>query len=173
MLVGLGFGILVLFSAFAASSSATAKTDGAPVDPTAMGSVWAKLDDFGATNIGSPMQVVLRRRSRAFVGHAMMRRAADRTVIDRSVCAGRAAGRRAPNKYARTSGAERRRMGRTLHRGGGEGRRTGQVECRPRGPDCEPDVAAHSVYRRAVAFDSRGLHAGGARCAPADHGRAT
>jgi hypothetical protein len=60
MLVGLGFGILVLFSAFAASSSAAAKTDGAPIDPTAMGSAWATLDGFGTTDadIGSPMQVL-------------------------------------------------------------------------------------------------------------------
>jgi hypothetical protein len=57
MLVGLGFGILVLFSAFAASSSAAAKTDGAPIDLTAMGSAWARLDGFGTTDIGSPMQV--------------------------------------------------------------------------------------------------------------------
>jgi hypothetical protein len=69
MLVGLGLGILVLFSASAASSSAAAKTDGAPVDVTAMGSAWATLDGFGATDIGRPMQVVLRRRRRAFVGH--------------------------------------------------------------------------------------------------------
>jgi hypothetical protein len=72
MLVGLGLGTLVLFSAFAASSSATAKTDGAPIDLIAMGSATAKLDGVGATDadIGSPMQVVLRRRRRAFVGHA-------------------------------------------------------------------------------------------------------
>jgi hypothetical protein len=70
MLVGLVFGILVLFSAFAAPSSATAKTDDAPVDPAATGSAWAKLDGVGATDIGSPTQVVLRRRRRAFVGHA-------------------------------------------------------------------------------------------------------
>ena len=57
MLVGLGFGILVLFSAFAASSSATAKTDGAPIDLTATGSAWATLDGFGTTDIGRPMQV--------------------------------------------------------------------------------------------------------------------
>jgi hypothetical protein len=57
MLVGLGFGILVLFSAFAASSSAAAKTDGAPDDVTAMGSAWARLDGFGTTDIGRPMQV--------------------------------------------------------------------------------------------------------------------
>ena len=69
MLVGLGFGILVLFSAFAASSSATAKTDGAPVDVTAMGSAWATPDGFGTPDIGSPMQVLLRRCRRAFVGH--------------------------------------------------------------------------------------------------------
>ena len=69
MLVGLGFGILVLFSAFAASSSATAKTDGAPVDLTSTGSGWAKLDGFGTTDIGKPMQVLLRRRCRACVGH--------------------------------------------------------------------------------------------------------
>ena len=57
MLVGLGFGILVLFSAFAGSSSAAAKTDGAPVEPTATGSAWATLDGFGTTDIGRPMQV--------------------------------------------------------------------------------------------------------------------
>ena len=68
MLVGLGFGILVLFSAFAASS-ATAKTDGAPIDLAAMGSAWATLDGFGTTDIGKPMQVLLRRRCRACVGH--------------------------------------------------------------------------------------------------------
>jgi hypothetical protein len=68
MLVGLGFGILVLFSAFAASSAA-AKTDGAPIDLAAMGSAWARLDGFGTTDIGRPMQVLLRRRRRAFVGH--------------------------------------------------------------------------------------------------------
>ena len=56
MLVGLGFGTLVLFSAFAASSAA-AKTDGAPVDVAAMGSAWAMLDGVGATDIGRPMQV--------------------------------------------------------------------------------------------------------------------
>jgi hypothetical protein len=56
MLVGLGFGIIVLFSAFAASSAA-AKTDGAPVDVAAMGSAWAMLDGVGATDIGRPMQV--------------------------------------------------------------------------------------------------------------------
>jgi hypothetical protein len=57
MLVGLGFGILVLFSAFAGSSSAAAKTDGAPVDLTAMGSAWATPDGFGTPDIGRPMQV--------------------------------------------------------------------------------------------------------------------
>ena len=57
MLVGLGFGTLVLFSAFAASSSATAKTDGAPVDVTATGSAWATLDGVGTTDIGRPTQV--------------------------------------------------------------------------------------------------------------------
>jgi hypothetical protein len=73
MLVGLGFGILVLFSAFAASSSPTAKTDGAPIDLAAMGSAWATLDGFGTTDIGRPMQVLLRRRCRACVGHAAPR----------------------------------------------------------------------------------------------------
>ncbi len=60
MLVGLGFGILVLFSAFAASSSPTAKTDGVPIDLAATGSAWATLDGFGTTDadIGSPMQVL-------------------------------------------------------------------------------------------------------------------
>ncbi len=58
MLVGLGFGTLVLFSAFAASSSATAQTDGAPVDVTATGSAWATPDGFGTTDIGSRMQVL-------------------------------------------------------------------------------------------------------------------
>jgi hypothetical protein len=57
MLVGLGFGTLVLFSAFAAASSAAAKTDGAPVDLAATGSTWATLDGVGTTDIGRPMQV--------------------------------------------------------------------------------------------------------------------
>ncbi len=57
MLVGLGLGILVLFSAFAAASSAAAKTDGAPIDLSAIGSAWAKLDGFGTTDIGSPTQL--------------------------------------------------------------------------------------------------------------------
>ena len=61
-LVGLGFPILVLFSAlaFASSSSPTAKTDGQPIDQAAEGSVWGELDDFGTADIGStgsPMQV--------------------------------------------------------------------------------------------------------------------
>jgi hypothetical protein len=64
-------------------------------------------------------------------------------------------------------------MGRTLRRRDGEGRRTGQVECRPSGSDCEPDVAAHGVYRRTAAFASQGLHGRGARRARAEHGRAT
>jgi hypothetical protein len=55
-LVGLGFGILVLFSAFAASSAA-AKADGAPVDLAATASAWATLDGFGTTDIGRPTQV--------------------------------------------------------------------------------------------------------------------
>ncbi len=57
MLIGLGFGILVLFSAFAAASSAAAKTDGGPIDLAATGSAWAKLDGFGTTDIGRPTQV--------------------------------------------------------------------------------------------------------------------
>jgi hypothetical protein len=73
MLVGLAFGILVLFSAFAASSSAAAKTDGAPVDLAATGSAWATLDGFGTTDIGRPMQVLAARHRRAFVGHAAPR----------------------------------------------------------------------------------------------------
>jgi hypothetical protein len=84
MLVGLGFGILVLFSAFAASSSATAKTDGAPIDLAAMGSAWAKLDGFGTTDIGRPMQVCC--DSAAGLPSAMpaaMRRGADRSIADR------------------------------------------------------------------------------------------
>ncbi len=89
------------------------------------------------------------------------------------VCAGRISGRCAAHRYAGASGAERRRMGCTLQRGGGEGRRTGRAECRPRGSDCEPDVAALGVHRRTAAFASRGLHGRGARRAPAEHGRAT
>jgi hypothetical protein len=78
MLVGLGFGILVLFSAFAAASSAAAKTDGAPVDLTAIGSAWATPDGFGTTDIGRPMQVVL-----AGLSSATLRRATDRAIADR------------------------------------------------------------------------------------------
>ncbi len=60
MLVGLGLGIFVLFSAFAASSPAAAKTDGVPIDLAATVSAWATLDGFGTTDadIGSPMQVL-------------------------------------------------------------------------------------------------------------------
>jgi hypothetical protein len=64
-------------------------------------------------------------------------------------------------------------MGCTLRRGGGEGRRAVQVEFRPQGSDCEPDIAAHGVHRRTAASDSRGLLGRGARRAPAEHGRAT
>jgi len=78
-LVGLGFPILVLFSAlaFASSSSPTAKTDGQPIDQAAEGSVWGELDDFGTADIGStgsPMQVGCGRafvaQGRAFFMHA-------------------------------------------------------------------------------------------------------